>query len=238
MFPYDSSIAVAIRNPPHSIADVLQIMQVIDNLCVDIDGLKWFNLLYLRVTQAVQERVNRGGFADPQWIASLDVQFAGFYFQALQTALAGSPTPGCWQALFSVRANASIARIQFALAGMNAHINHDLCQAIDVAARAADIVPQHGTAQYNDYVSLNSTLDGLIDWAKQTLNVRLPGTPLPPVSHLENLIAAWDIAAARETAWVNAEALWQLPALFGSTLLDGIDGFTAAIGKSLLVPVP
>jgi hypothetical protein len=29
--------------------------------------------------------------------------------------------------MFAVRSNIQIARIQFALAGMNAHINHDLC---------------------------------------------------------------------------------------------------------------
>lgn len=50
-----------------------------------------------------------------------------------------------------------------------------------------------GTPQYNDYTSVNPTLDGLIDEAKQQLNVRLPGDPLPAVSHLEDLIATWDL---------------------------------------------
>jgi hypothetical protein len=99
-------------------------------------------------------------------------------------------------------------------------------------------VPQHGTAQYNDYTSLNSTLDSLIELAKQTLNVRLLGAQLPPVSHLEDLVAGWNIGAAREKGWLNAEALWNLPQLFQSGLLDAIDGLTAVISKSLLVPVP
>jgi hypothetical protein len=238
MFPYDSIIAAAVRTAPRTIADVLSVMQTIEQTCLDTDGLKWFNWLYLQVTQAVEARVSGGGFADPAWLALLDVQFAQLYFNALSTSLAGLPTPGCWQAMLAVRADAEIARIQFALAGMNAHINHDLCQAIVSTCRASNTVPQHGTAQYNDYTSLNSTLDGLIELAKQTLNVRLPGTQLPPISHLENLIAGWDIGAAREKAWLNAEALWNLPQPFGSGLLDAIDGFTAVISKSLLVPVP
>ncbi|HZS55019.1 MAG TPA: DUF5995 family protein [Bryobacteraceae bacterium] len=238
MFPYDDAISTAVRHPSQSISDVLQTMRIVDNACVATDGLKWFNWLYFRVTQAVEERINSGGFTDPQWLSLLDVQFANFYFNALKTALAGSPAPGCWQALFSVRRDANITRLQFALAGMNAHINHDLCQAIVSTCRATHMTPQHGTAQYNDYTMLNSTLDSLIDTAKQTLDVRLPGTQLPPISHLQDLAAGWDISAAREKAWINAEALWNLPPALALSLLDSINGFTAVISKSLLVPVP
>src|SRR5215471_16141731 len=110
---------------------------------------------------------------------------------------------------------------------MNAHINHDLCLAIEATCKLRNIVPQHGTKQYNDYTSLNPALDGLIDQAKQTLNVRLPGDPLPAVSNLEDLIAGWDLAAARETAWKNAEHLWNLPTLLAAGLMETVDGFTA-----------
>ena len=238
LFPYDGALGVAVRNPPQTIADVLRTMGTIDAACVDVDGLKWFNWLYLTVTQAVKNRVDGGGFADPAWLTELDVQFARLYFGALGASLAGTATPGCWEAMFSVRNRTSVARIQFALAGMNAHINHDLCEAIIATCKATNTVPQHGTAQYNDYTSLNATLDNLTDQAKQTLNVRLPGTPLPAVSHLQDLIAAWDIGAARDKAWNNAESLWNLPTPLAAALMDSIDGFTTVIGKALLVPVP
>jgi hypothetical protein len=238
MFPYDPVIAAAAQKQPQTIGDVLQTMQTIDDACVDVDGLKWFNWLYLAVTRAVEARVTSGGFADPPWLSQLDVQFARLYFNALGASLAGTPCPGCWEAMFSVRDNVKIARIQFALAGMNAHINHDLCQAIAVTCKATNVVPQHGTPQYNDYTALNSTLDGLIEQAKKTLNVRLPGDPLPAVSHLEGLIAGWNISAAREKAWENAEHLSNLPSVLAAGLMDTIDGFTTVIGKALLVPVP
>ena len=238
MFAYDAQILAVVQTSPQSIPDVLEDMQAIDGLCENEDGLKWFNGLYLSVTQAVESRVNGGGFADPAWLARLDVKFAGLYFSALGAALTGAPCPDCWAAMFSVRENAQIARIQFALAGMNAHINHDLCLAIDATAKATGTVPQHGTAQYNDYTAVNPVLDGLIGQAKQTLDVRLPGDPLPEVSHLEDLIAAWNVAAARENAWKNAELLWELPGILRAGLMDTIDGSTAVIGKALLVPVP
>jgi hypothetical protein len=31
-------------------------MQIINDTCIDGDGLKWFNEIYLQVTQAVQSR--------------------------------------------------------------------------------------------------------------------------------------------------------------------------------------
>lgn len=237
-FPYDPAIVAALQQPPQTILDVLHGMETIAGMCVDTDGLKWFNGLYMAVTQAVADRVNGGAFADPAWLAQLDVQFARFYFAAVRSALTGAPCPGCWRAMFAVRGNLQITRIQFALAGMNAHINHDLCLAIGETCKATNTAPQHGSAHYDDYTAVNVMLNQLIDQARKTLEVRLPGDCLPAVAHLEDLIAGWDVSAAREKAWENAEHLWNLPSLLASGLMDVIDGFTATIGKALLVPVP
>jgi hypothetical protein len=214
-------------------------MERIETTCVDGDGLKWFNWLYMQVTQAVEARVS-AGLTDPAWIGILDVQFATLYFSALRAALSGRPSPGCWQALFGCRNIAAIGRIQFALAGINAHINHDLPEAIVATCQLTATIPQHPSAHYNDYTALNSTLDGLIESAKRTLHVRLLGDPLPPVSHLENTIAAWSVSAAREAAWNNSELLWHLRDLppLSATFVNTLDGLTTVVGKALLAPVP
>ncbi len=241
MFPYDPALLAAVQAVPQSVPEVLQTLQTIDATCIiGADGLKWFNGLYLQVTQAVEARVAAGGFADSAWLAQLDVQFAGLYFSALRSSLSGQATPGCWRVLFDSRDQAAIARIQFALAGVNAHINHDLPEAIVATCQATDTTPDRGGTHYDDYTALNSTLDSLIDSAKRTLNVRLPGNALPPVSHLEDTIGAFDVCAARELAWQNAGHLWQLRAIPGlaSSFTDMLDGFTSVIGKTLLVPVP
>jgi hypothetical protein len=244
MFPYDASLVTAASASPQTVADVVQILVNIQAICADGDGLKWFNGLYLQVTQAVEARcqfngTGSGGFSDPAWIAALDVRFAGFYLNAVKSSLSGAATPGCWQALFAVRNVPTIARIQFALAGMNAHINHDLPQAVLGICQATGDAPQHGTAQYIDYTAIDTTLDSLINAAKQTLHVGLLGDALPPVGRLEDTLAAWDVSAAREAAWNNAELLWNLggASLLTGTFLDTLDGLTAVAGKALLVPV-
>ena len=240
MFPYDPALQAAVGVPPQSIADVLQTMQTIGATCVDGDGLKWFNWLYLQVTQVVETRVASGGFSDSAWLAELDVQFASLYFNALASALQDRSSPGCWQALFERRNQTAVARIQFALAGINAHINHDLPLAIVATCQVTATNPQYGGEQYRDYTALNSNLDSLIESAKSTLHVRLLGDPLPPVSSLEDTIAAWSVSAAREAAWHNAELLWHLrdvPPL-SANFMETLDGLTTVAGKALLVPIP
>jgi uncharacterized protein DUF5995 len=238
MFPYDAAIIAAVQNPPQSIADVLHTMQTIDATCVDTDGLKWFNWLYLAVTQAVENKVAVGGFNDPAWLTELDVQFARLYFAALSGGLTGGGCPDCWKVMLSVRDQVKIARIQFAMAGMNAHINHDLPMAIVSTCQVTNTVPQHGTPQYNDYTGLNPTLDALIDQAKKTLNVRLPGDPLPAISHLEDMIATWDLATFREKAWDTAQNLWRESAAEIGVRMDLRDVLIAGLSKTLLIPVP
>jgi hypothetical protein len=241
LFPYDSQILVAVSTPPVAIADVFSTIQAIDALCTDLDGLKWFNRLYLQVTEAVRDRsIATDGFRDPAWLAKLDVQFAALYFAALRTHLSGGKAPGSWRALFDRRNVPLIARIQFAVAGVNAHINRDLPVAIGTASQAAGIAPSHESVQYADYTGLNSTLEALVDTAKVELAVRLPGDELPPVSSLEDRIAAFSVTAAREAAWNNAEVLWALrgiPPVRDRAILT-IDGMAAFAGKALLAPIP
>jgi hypothetical protein len=154
--------------------------------------------------------------------------------------LSGGSAAGCWRILFEKRSQTPIARVQFALAGINAHINHDLPQAIVSTCQGMAITPQHGSTPYRDYTAVNTTLDGIIQSAIQTLHVRLLGDALPVVSHLDDTVAAWSISAARESAWNNAELFWHLreaPPL-SATFMDTLDGLTTVAGKALLVPVP
>jgi hypothetical protein len=235
MFPYDDQILAAVQPVPQSVDDVIGGMQAIDAICFDGDGLKWFNRLYLDVTRAVKTRVDAGGFQDGAWIAALDVQFADLYFGALRSALEGGTAPRCWTVLLERRNWTALARIQCALAGVNAHINHDLPMAIVRTGAAL----AHGDAHYDDYTALNATLSSLVDRAKAELHVRLLGDLLPPVSQLEDAVAAFSVTAARESAWNHAEIFWAVrgfPELTARTE-DSLDGMTAVIGKTLLIPV-
>src|SRR5438270_3975532 len=100
-----------------TIADVIATIKSIDALLPETDGLKWFNRVYLMVTEDVNANPPGGAWQNPAWLDRLDVVFAGFYFQAVADSLAGRDVPSSWSALFQARFNTGIERIQFALAG-------------------------------------------------------------------------------------------------------------------------
>ena len=108
------------------------------------------------------------------WLTRLDVVFASLYLGALAQA-----PPKCWQVLFDARNDTRLARIQFALAGMNAHIDHDLPLAVCSVCREFGIVPVHQSPQYRDYSQVDDLLDGIVEEAKKELMVGLLGDALP-----------------------------------------------------------
>lgn len=188
--------------------------------------------------RASRRPCRRRGIPRSELAINPDIQFATLYFNALNGYLTGGECPGCWSAMFAVRNQTEIARIQFALAGMNSHINHDLPFAIIATCKSTNTVPQHETPQYNDYTSLNQTMDALIEKVKHNLDVRLLGNNPPAVTHLEDTLASWDLAAARESAWDSAQNLWQETPVFLAAHMKIIDGLTTVISKALLIPAP
>src|SRR4051812_1009560 len=112
--------------PATTVAEVIARMEAISAALPQRDGVACFNRMYLDVTEAVNARIRQGFFADAAFVTRLDVVFANLYFAAIN-AMAGprSTWPVAWRPLIDARADADIEPIQFALAGMNAHINHD-----------------------------------------------------------------------------------------------------------------
>lgn len=89
---------------PATIDDGLRMMQHIDQLLSNGDGLKWFNRLYMMVTKEVDVNPPLGGWKDADWLLDLDVVFAGFYFRAIAGFLDGSSdTASSWNALMKAR---------------------------------------------------------------------------------------------------------------------------------------
>lgn len=225
---------------PQTVEQVAALLREIDRDLPETDGLLWFNRLYLLISEAVRERLAAGAFHHPGWMAKLEVRFAACYFEALEAWQADRPAPGCWRALFRHREDAAVARAQFALAGVNAHINHDLPMALVDAFVETCSSPQHAATQYEDFTSLHDVLAGLIDQVRREWLVRLSGDALPPAAHVGNTLAAWSLKAAREAAWTNAELLWdvrEIPLIAGRRL-DVIDGLATVAGKAMLVPAP
>jgi hypothetical protein len=115
------------RTPVAAIDDVLAVQQAIDGALPPTDGVACFNKLYLGVTTNVVAAERQGGvFGDVPFLSALDVAFGNLYFAALGALESGATVPRAWAPLFAARARTDIAPLQFALAGMNAHINRDL----------------------------------------------------------------------------------------------------------------
>jgi Family of unknown function (DUF5995) len=120
-----------------TIDQVVARLQEMEQALPPSDGVRWFNRLYLDVTMAVREYCRSGKLVAPPFLEQLDVYFGNRYFDAFDAAAANGAVPDCWVPLFQSRHDQRIAPLQFAMAGMNAHIGHDLAIGVVRHARAS-----------------------------------------------------------------------------------------------------
>jgi hypothetical protein len=222
---------------PATVADVIAEMQSIDALLPANDGLKWFNRLYLMVTDQVRSTPTGGAWQNPAWLDHLDVVFAGLYFDALRASLAGERTPSSWAAMFQARFTPGIDRIQFALAGMNAHINHDLSLALLKTSADMNMVPAPDGPEYRDYQSVNNLLGAVMPSALNMLAGDALGFLAQDTGKVGRLLAFWNICSARNLAWDFANHLRDLSGPARDTALALQDGITGALGRAILAQV-
>jgi len=225
--------------PADPIAAVIARMQAIAAGLPAADGVARFNHLYLEVTQAVDGQVATTGFADPAFLSALDVTFAGLYFAAVDAAAAGQAPSRAWAPLFEARGRPGIAPIQFALAGMNAHINHDLPVALVKTFEALRSSPDPNGPVHADYERVNATIGAVERRVKAEYATGLAGVADAVLGHLDDVVAMWSIEEARNAAWQHCELLWAVrddPPLYAAAL-DTLGGLCGLASRGLLVPV-
>jgi hypothetical protein len=222
--------------PVNSVADAIVVMRAIDHDLPDADGVKWFNRLYLRVTEGVEGALGGSDFEDPAFIATLDVAFANLYFAALRSGDAES-APSAWRPLLRTRYSSGIARIQFALAGMNAHINRDLPEGIVRSFVELGGSPLTDRARDRDFDNVND----LLERVEATVKTEFAVGPLGALDRLggplDDAVAMWNVRAARATAWTNAQVLWGLSPLplLRDRFFARLDSLVGMSGRGLLV---
>jgi Family of unknown function (DUF5995) len=202
------------------------------------DGVACFNELYLAVTREVLAETRVQAFEDPAFVARLDVVFAGLYFSAVDADAAHSPVARAWAPLFQVRSHKRIAAIQFAFAGMNAHINHDLGLALVAALREQGLRPTRDSAQHRDYLLINELLERVEERVKERFAKGLVGVADEALGRLDDVAAMWSVARARDAAWTHAETLWAIrdaPPLQEAFLLT-LGRMVGLAGRGLLIP--
>lgn len=120
---------------------------------------------------------------------------------------------------------------------MNAHINRDLPAALVETLAAFGLAPDTGGAAHQDYQRVNALLaaterqvkDMYLDDLMRTLDVAF--------EDVDDVAAMWSVAAARDAAWTNAQALWHLRAVpfVASAYLRTLDRTVGFASRGLLV---
>lgn len=208
-----------------SVANVLARMHAIASEVPAGDGAGVFNNIYLQVTEKMQDRLTTGQFfQDDALVADLDVRFAGYWFAAYD---ATNDKPKPWAPLFADRSQSGILPIQFALAGMNAHIENDLPLAVVATCAARGCTP-NSPGVHDDYLKVNDVLASVEADIRQSFMTELEKSVDKDVEPITHLICSWDIAKARDFAWLTAQTLWELR---GAGPL--LDAYTATLASTV-----
>ncbi|MFD4692318.1 DUF5995 family protein [Streptomyces sp. NPDC058463] len=197
------------------------------------DGVAVFNQVYLTVTEAVGGRIEGGSFPDRDTVSALDVRFAEHYLTAVDTAAAGGRPPACWRPLFQFRRHPGVRPLQFALAGINAHIGHDLALAVVDTCRTLGCAPADLEEEFDRVGDL------LVMLEEQIREELMPGPDLLEVADpLTHLAGSWSLERAREASWSAARMLWRLRGvpLLAEEFRARTDAGIGLVGRILLTP--
>ncbi|WP_394554153.1 DUF5995 family protein [Agromyces sp. MMS24-JH15] len=198
------------------------------------DGIAVFVDMYREVTALVARRVADGAFDDPPFIEALDVVFADYFLAVPRAVAVKRPVPKAWAPLVERRGQ-RLFPLQFALAGMNAHINHDLALAVVRTCEARGLEPDAGSV-HADFVRINEVLAELVRPIRQRFldhDVVEHGAALTP---LADLLTNFSMEQARDAAWATTLTLWavrDLP-LVPEATERALAGTVGLVGRQLL----
>jgi hypothetical protein len=231
------------RHPaPSTVAEVVDRLRAIETAGPRRDGVACFARLYREVTESVRADIDGNGFSDSPFLERLDITFAALFFSALDSYdrdPAGAPR--AWVPLFADRSRRGVAPLQFALAGMNAHINRDLPVALVTTCRELALELSEHSREHGDFEHVNlllaqvearlkrSYLTGWLGWIDRLVH---------RFHRIDDIVAMWDVGRARDAAWTNGQALWALrdePSLADQFLLT-LDRIVGLAGRGLLIP--
>ncbi len=233
------ALPVLPAGPVGSIAEAIDRMTTIADALPETDGVACFNRMYLTVTRAVGAHMGTEFFADPVFMDRLDVVFANRYLAALDSWAADAASVcRSWRALISRHTRADVAPLQFAVAGMNAHINHDLPLALVATCREAGTELGDGS-HHDDFEKVNALLAQLTQAIRQSFETGVIADLDRRCPELENVVGNFSVTAAREVAWDNANTLGHLGdnRFLSDSFLDSLDRLVAFAGRGLLMPL-
>lgn len=224
-----------VRAAVGQVGAVLARLRALDAELPARDGVAVFHRVRRAVTEDVGRHLGAGRFRDPLAAATLEARFARRYLDAVDAAARGPRPPACWRPLLQVRRHPGVRPQQFALAGLNAHLGHDLALAVvDTCA-----VLGYGPDDLEDaFEQVGEILGALEEQAREDL---APGPGLLRVSDpLTHLLGSWSLERAREAGWTAARTLWALRGLpdLAGEFAERMDRAAGCAGRMLLTPLP
>ena len=223
-----------------SLGDLLQRLRALEGTLESTDGVRWFVRLYREATAAVASALEAGDMEDPAFLEALGVHSGNAFLAALDAAETGGNVPDAWEPIFGARAYTSVAPLQFAIAGLNAHVNRDLAHGLCAGWIAADGEPEPTGPRAQDYRRLNDLVAAALDEVKPWLLTGAVSGLDRALGTIDDRVALWSIGRAREAAWTHATVLWHLrerpvlSAAYAATL----ERTAGLAGRLLIVPVP
>lgn len=218
-----------------SVDAVVSRMRTLDATLPERDGIAVFNRVYLAVTEAVDRRIDGSGFPDARAAITLDARFAERYLAAVDAVADERRPPACWRPLFQFRRHPGVRPLQFALAGINAHIGHDLALAVVDSCRTLNCEP----ADLED--EFDRVGDLLVSLEERIREDLMPGPDLLQIADpLTHLLGAFSLERARDATWSAARALWALRRLpdVAEEFTERLDAAVGFAGRMLLTPLP
>jgi hypothetical protein len=213
---------------------VLSRLRAVDAALPRRDGVAVFHGVFLTVTEEFAGR-NPAGARRDDAVAVLYALCAERYLAVVDTGAAVGRAPACWRPLLRFRRHPGPRPVQFALAGLNAHVGHDLALAVVDACRTLGCEPA-------DLEGAFEAVGDLVASLEERIHEELTPGPdqLRITDPLTHLIGSWSLDRARDASWATARALWVLRELPDLTreFAERMDAASGVATRLLLTPLP
>ncbi|MCD2196214.1 DUF5995 family protein [Actinomycetospora endophytica] len=209
----NDALGTAVSTDPTDVPAVIETLDAVKKAAQLVvprgeeDGIAAFTTLYHQITCGVQDAVNAGSFEAGTFIIDLDVAFACRYLAAIKALTNGvGRVPKCWEVLFSCRSDDSVPTLEYAAAGVNAHVNFDLAFAL-LTTWETHSSPAERDAQHRDYNRINDIFYANMNMLRHQFHSPFSDDG-PLLDRLGNWFGDLLVRDTRDFAWDAAMSMW------------------------------
>ena len=223
----------------NSVSDLIDELRALESALSTANGVKWFVRLYRDVTEALALELHAGDLEDPAFLELLVLVYGNSVLNVCEDMERRSNRIArAWAPLYERRNDHRVAPLQFALAGLNAHTNHDVPIGLVHACRSTGIAPDGDSPQYRDYMRMTTLLRRTTDQVKEWLLTGAVAELDHSFGDVDDVVAIWSLQRARQAAWTSGEVLWELRGnkSLAVAYVGVMDRLAGLAGRALLVP--